>query len=330
MFKAWQIHAEGRPTEVMRAAMLEPKPLGPGQLRVRVAAAALGLPDYFMCTGQYPANPKDGPFTPGGEVVGTVSERGPGTSTPVGTRVLGMTEFWSGHGSLAESCIVREDEINLAPDFLSDEAAAGLRIAYHTGWLGVVRNGRAKPGEILLVLGAAGGTGAAAVLLGKAAGCRVIAVAGSDEKIAYCRDLGADDVIDRRSESVPEAVMRLTGGHGADLIYDPVGGDAGEEAFEAIAQEGRFLLVGWACGRWPAIEAWKTLIKNSSLVGVFAGRSFGADVHREIHDGLMAWYRDGKIRSLTSRVIGFDEVPAAIEELPSTTRLGRTAMVLPG
>jgi NADPH2:quinone reductase len=326
MFRAWQIHAEGKPTEVMRAADIEAQPLGPGELRVKVAAAALGLPDYFMCTGQYPANPKDGPFTPGGEVVGRVTETGPGTSTPVGTRVLGMTEFWRGFGSLAESCIVREDEVNPAPDFLDDEAAAGLRIAFHTGWLGVIRNGRARPGETLLVLGAAGGTGAAAVMLGKAAGCRVIAVAGGDEKIAYCRNLGADDVIDRRTVNVPEAVMRLTGGRGADMIYDPVGGEAGEEAFEAIAQEGRFLLVGWACGRWPAIEAWKTLIRNSSLVGVFAGRSFGADVHREIHDGLMAWYREGKIGSLTTRVIGFDDVPAAIEALPGAGQLGRTVL----
>jgi NADPH2:quinone reductase len=326
MFRAWQIHAEGKPTAVMRAAEITPQPLGPGELRVKVAAAALGLPDYFMCTGQYPANPKDGPFTPGGEVVGLVTENGPETSTPIGTRVVGMTEFWRGFGSLAESCIVREDEVNPAPDFLTDEAAAGLRIAYHTGWLGVVRNGRAKPGETLLVLGAAGGAGAAAVLLGKAAGCRVIAVAGGDEKIAYCRALGADEVIDRRTIEVAAEVMRLSQGHGADLIYDPVGGDAGEEAFEAIAQEGRFLLVGWACGRWPAIEAWKTLIRNSSLVGVFAGRSFGADVHRDIHDGLMAWWREGKIRSLTTRVIGFDDVPAAIEELPSATQLGRTVL----
>lgn len=327
MFKAWQIHAEGKPTEVMCSAVLSEPPLGAGELRVEVAAAALGLPDYFMCTGQYPANPKDGPFTPGGEVVGRVIETGPGTTTPVGTRVLGMTEFWRGFGSLAETCIVREDEVNPAPDFISDEAAAGLRIAFHTGWLGVVRNGRAKPGDVLLVLGAAGGTGAAAILLGKACGCRVIAVAGSDAKVAYCRELGADDVIDRRAGKVAEQVMSLTGGHGADLIYDPVGGEAGEEAFEAIAMEGRFLLVGWACGRWPNIEGWKTLIRNSSLVGVFAGRSFGADVHREIHDGLMTWYREGKIRSLTSRIIGFDDVPAAVEAL-SGDQLGRTVMML--
>jgi len=326
MFRAWRVHGSGKPTEVLRAGMVDLPALQPGELRIKVAAAALGLPDVFMCTGQYPANPKDGPFTPGGEVVGTVIAKGPGATTSIGARVLGMTEFWRGYGSLGEECIVREDEVNPAPDYLSDEAAAGLRIAFHTGWLGVIRNGRAKPGDILLVLGAAGGTGAAAILLGKAAGCRVIAVAGSDEKIAYCRELGADDVIDRRTQEVAETVRNLTGGHGADMIYDPVGGEAGEEAFEAIAQEGRFLLVGWACGRWPAIEAWKTLIKNSSLVGVFAGRSFGADVHREIHDGLMEWYRAGKIKSLTTRVISFDEVPKALDQLPSATQLGRTVL----
>ena len=326
--KAWKIHGEGQPLDVMRATdAAELPPLGPGEMRVEVAAAALGLPDYFMCTGQYPANPKDGPFTPGGEVVGTVLAVGPDVKTPVGTRVMGMTDFWRGFGSLAEECIVREDEINPAPDFIPDEAAAGLRIAYHTGWIGVVRNGKVQSGETMLVLGAAGGTGAAAIELGKAFGARVIAVASTPVKRDYCRKVGADDVIDPKSRKVVDAVMELTQGHGADLIYDPVGGEAGEEAFEAIAMQGRFLLVGWACGRWPDIPAWKTLIRNSSLVGVYAGRSYGGDVHRGMHDGLMKFYQEGKIRPVTTRTVGFDEVPDALQELPKG-QLGRTVMVL--
>jgi NADPH2:quinone reductase len=134
-------------------------------------------------------------------------------------------------------------------------------------------------------------------------------------------------VSDPKSQNVVEETMRLTGGKGANLIYDPVGGEAGEEAFEAIAMQGRFLLVGWACGRWPDIPAWKTLIRNSSLVGVFAGRSYGGDVHTDIHKGLMDFYRQGKVRSLTTRTISFDEVPAALEELPKG-QLGRTVMVI--
>jgi NADPH2:quinone reductase len=327
MFKAWKIHAEGQPTEVMRAEQAELPALAAGEMRVKVAAAALGLPDYFMCTGQYPANPKDGPFTPGGEVVGTVVAVGPGVKTPVGTRVMGMTDFWRGFGSLAEECIVREDEVNPAPDFVTDEAAAALRIAYHTAWVGLVTNGKTQPGETVLILGAAGGTGAAAIELSKAVGARVIAVASTPEKRAYCRKLGADDVIDPKTQSVVEETMRLTGGKGANLIYDPVGGEAGEEAFEAIAMQGRFLLVGWACGRWPDIPAWKTLIRNSSLVGVFAGRSYGGEVHADIHKGLMEFYRQGKVRSLTTRTIGFEQVPAALEELPKG-QLGRTVLVL--
>jgi NADPH2:quinone reductase len=327
MFKAWKIHAEGQPRDVMRQAETDLPALAAGEMRVKVAAAALGLPDYFMCTGQYPANPKDGPFTPGGEVVGTVIAVGPDVKTPVGTRVMGMTDFWRGLGSLAEECIVREDEVNPAPDFISDDAAAGLRIAYHTGWVGLVTNGKTRPGETVLVLGAAGGTGAAAIELSKALGARVIAVASSAEKLEYCRKLGADHVIDRTSQNVVEETMRLTGGRGADLIYDPVGGTAGEEAFDAIAMQGRFLLVGWACGRWPDIPIWKTLMRNSSLVGVYAGRSYGGDVHGEIHNGLMEFYREGKIRSLTTRVIGFDDVPDALQILPEG-QLGRTVMVL--
>src|ERR1700761_7162419 len=179
MFKAWKIHAEGQPREVMKAEQADLPALGAGQMRVKVAAASLGLPDYFMCTGQYPANPKDGPFTPGGEVVGTVIAVGPNVTTPVGTRVMGMTDFWRGYGSLAEECIVLEDEVNPAPDFLSDTDAAGLRIAYPTGGVAFAPTGRTRPGETVLVLGAAGGTGASAIDLSKALGATVIAVASS-------------------------------------------------------------------------------------------------------------------------------------------------------
>jgi NADPH2:quinone reductase len=193
--------------------------------------------------------------------------------------------------------------------------------------VGLVTNGKTQPGETVLVLGAAGGTGASAIDLSKALGATVIAVASSPEKIAYCRKLGADHVIDRTKENVVETVMKLTNGKGADLIYDPVGGTAGEEAFEAIAMQGRFLLVGWACGRWPDIPAWKTLIRNSSLVGVYAGRSYGGDVHGQIHNGLMEFYRQGKLHPVTTHTIGFDEVPDALQALPEG-QLGRTVMVL--
>ncbi|HTJ64132.1 MAG TPA: NADPH:quinone oxidoreductase family protein [Alphaproteobacteria bacterium] len=328
MFKAWQTHGLGQPSEVMRIGQSDLPPLAAGEMRVKVAAACLGLPDYFMCTGEYPATPQQKPFTSGQEVVGTVIDRGDGVKTEIGARVMGMTDFWRGLGSLAEECIVVEDEVNPAPPFIDDAAAASFRIAYHTGYLGVVRNGRAKAGETMLVLGAAGGTGAAAVQLGKAVGVRVIAVAGADDKIAYCRELGADAVIDRRTESVPERVMALTGGKGADLIYDPVGGKPGEEAMGCIAMEGRFLVVGFAAGSWPDIECWHTLGKNCSLVGVYAGRSFGGDVHGQVHNDLMRLYEAGKIRSLTTKTIAFDEVPAALAALPGSNQIGRTVVVL--
>ena len=328
MFKAWQTHGMGRPQDVMRIGEAELPDLAPGEMRVKVAAACLGLPDYFMCTGEYPATPQQKPFTSGQEVVGTVIAAGAGVKTPVGARVMGMTDFWRGLGSLAEECIVVEDEVNPAPPFIDDAAAASFRIAYHTGYLGVVRNGRAKAGETMLVLGAAGGTGAAAVQLGKAFGVTVIAVAGGDDKIAYCRKLGADIVIDRRTENVPARVMEITAGKGADLIYDPVGGKAGEEAMGCIAMEGRFLVVGFAAGSWPNIECWHTLGKNCSLVGVYAGRSFGGDVHSEVHRDLMRLYEAGKIRSLTTKTIGFDDVPEALAALPGSTQIGRTVVVL--
>lgn len=324
--RAWRTYPAGEPKDVMRLEDVPAPEPGEGELRVRVSAAGLGLPDYMMCKDQYPGTPVQRPFTSGQEVVGIVSKAGAGTSTPVGARVMGMTDFWSGRGSLAEECIVREDEVNPAPQFISDADAASFRIAYHTAWLGVVRNGRAKAGETLLVLGASGGTGAAAVMLGKAIGMRVIAVASPGEKSQYCRDLGADDVIDRTAQRVPDAVLALTNGAGADIIYDPVGGELGDEAIQAIAMEGRFIFIGFASGRWAHFEAWQTMLKNCSLVGAYAGRSFPGEVHAEIHNELMKLYASGKIRSMTRNVVSFDDVPSALSTLPLSGQLGRTVV----
>lgn len=324
--RAWRTYPAGEPETAMRLEDIAAPEPGEGELRVRVTAAGLGLPDYMMCKDQYPGTPGLRPFTSGQEVVGIVSRQGAGTSTPVGTRVMGMTDFWSGRGSLAEECIVREDEVNVAPDFIADSDAASFRIAYHTAWLGVVRNGRAKAGETLLVLGASGGTGAAAVQLGKAVGMRVIAVASPGEKAQYCRDLGADAVIDRTSQRVPDAVLQLTGGVGADIIYDPVGGELGDESIQAIAMEGRFIFVGFAAGRWAHFEAWQTMLKNCSLVGAYAGRSFPGSVHAEIHNELMKLYAAGKIRSMTSGSIRFEDVPKALTALAGAGQLGRTVV----
>ena len=266
--RAWRTYPAGEPADVMRLEDIPAPEPGEGELRLRVSAAGLGLPDAMMCQDQYPGTPGLRPFTSGQEVVGIVSKAGPGTSTPIGARVMGMTDFWSGRGSLAEECIVREDEVNPAPDFIADADAASFRIAYHTAWLGVVRNGRANAGETLLVLGASGGTGAAAILLGKAMGLRVIAVASPGHKAQYCRDLGADSVIDRTTERVPEAVLALTGGVGADIIYDPVGGDLGDEAIQAIALEGRFVFIGFAAGRFAKHHATG---KHGGMVAVEIG-----------------------------------------------------------
>lgn len=324
--RAWRTYPSGDPEAAMRLEDIPAPEPNAGELRVRVLAAGLGLPDYMMCKDQYPGTPGLRPFTSGQEVVGVVTKQGAGTTTPVGTRVMGMTDFWSGRGSLAEECIVSEDEVNPAPDFISDADAASFRIAYHTAWLGVVRNGRAKAGETLLVLGASGGTGAAAVMLGKAVGMRVIAVASPGEKARYCRDIGADEVIDRTTQNVPQTVLALTNNVGADIIYDPVGGELGDESIQAIALEGRFIFIGFAAGRWAHFEAWQTMLKNCSLVGAYAGRSFPGSVHAEIHNELMKLYAAGKIRSMTSNVVRFEDVPKALAALPGGGQIGRTVV----
>lgn len=324
--RAWRTYPSGEPEAAMRLEDIPAPEPNQGELRVRVLAAGLGLPDYMMCKDQYPGTPGLRPFTSGQEVVGIVSKQGAGTTTPIGTRVMGMTDFWSGRGSLAEECIVSEDEINVAPDFITDADAASFRVAYHTAWLGVVRNGRAKAGETLLVLGASGGTGAAAIQLGKAVGLNVIAVASPGAKAQYCRDLGADHVIDRTTQNVPQAVLKLTDNVGADIIYDPVGGELGDESIQAIALEGRFIFIGFAAGRWAHFEAWQTMLKNCSLVGAYAGRSFPGSVHADIHNALMKLYADGKIRSMTSNSVSFEDVPKALTALAGAGQLGRTVV----
>jgi NADPH:quinone reductase len=326
--RAWRTYPTGEPEQVMRLEDIPAPEPGPGELRLTVSAAGLGLPDYMMCTDQYPGTPGQKPFTSGQEVVGIVSKCGPGTKTPIGTRVMGMTDFWSGRGSLAEECIVHEDEVNVAPDFISDSDAASFRVAYHTAWLGVIRNGRAKPGETLLVLGASGGTGAAAIQLGKVMGMRVIAVASPGEKTKYCQELGADMVIDRTTQNVPQTVLKLTDGAGADIIYDPVGGELGDEAIQAIALEGRFVFIGFAAGRWAQFQAWQTMLKNCSLVGAYAGRSFPESVHTGIHNELMKLYAEGKVRSMTSGSVRFEDAPKAIAALPKSSQIGRTVVMI--
>jgi NADPH2:quinone reductase len=318
------IRQHGEPVDVLRLEDVEDAPLGPAQLRIRVRAAALGLPDVLMCRGAYPLTPAR-PFTPGQEVAGIVVEAGPRASTPVGTRVMAVTDFVHGQGGFAERTIADEDNAYVVPEGVSDPDAGGFLIAYQTAWIGLVRRAHLAETDTVLVLGAAGGTGSAAVQLARALGATVVAVVNGDAKAAHCRGLGAHHVVDRSRETVPDAVRRLTDGRGADVVYDPVGGDAGKEALRCIANEGRFLVVGFAAGSWTSFATVPLVVGNYSAVGVYAG-AYARPERVEMVDALTGLVAKGMLTPSVTAV-PFDDLPAALAGVAAGTTCGRPVAV---
>jgi len=276
--RAWQVQSLGEPEEALALSDVDQPEPKDGQVLVKVKAVALNFPDVLMCRGQYQVKPPL-PFTPGvelcGEVVGT------------GDRVIGSPVLPT--GALAEYTLMNEAEILPAPPSLDDAEASGFLIAYQTGWFGLHRRARLRAGETLLVHAAAGGVGSAAVQLGKAAGARVIAVVGGPEKVEVARALGADVVIDRRQQDFVAAVKEVTKNRGADVIYDPVGGDAYTGSSKCVAFEGRILVIGFAGGSIPAPMLSHALVKNYSIVGLHWGlyRQYDPQSIVDAHHDLM-------------------------------------------
>ena len=322
--QAWQVQGTGEPTEVLHLVELDPPEPGPGQLRIRVVAAGLGLPDVLMCRGVYPLTPPL-PFTRGQEVTGVVTAVGEGVDRQVGDRVMGVTVFYMGHGSFAEECLVQDATVHPVPEGLSDASAAGFWIPHITAWTALVERGRMVEGEDLVVLGAAGGSGIAAVQLGKALGARVIAVVSDEAKAAFCRGLGADGVIVHGGEPVAPRIRELTDG-GADLVFDPVGGDIAEDAIAGLARNGRFLLIGFASGRWPVVPAHDLVVANTSLVGVIAGGQTGEELE-EIHRRLSELIADGRLRDAVTATYPFAELPTALQQIADRAVIGKLVLV---
>ncbi len=323
--RAWQVVQHGEPVDVLRLVGIEPPEPAPTEVRIRVGAAALALPDVLMCRGSYPLTPVL-PFTPGQEVAGIVTCAGAQTGIAVGTRVMAVTSFFAGHGGFADETLAMANTTFPMPAEMSDVEAAGFFIAYHTAWAALVQRGRLQPGERLLVLGAGGGTGAAAISLGRALGAQVIAAARGADKGAYCRAQGAHAVIDYQAESLPEAIVALTGGHGVDLIFDPVGGAVSTAAVQCLANEGRLLVVGFASGEWVSISLLDAVMRNYSVVGVMgAGRDHSRDA--AAHAELLHLYREGLIHAAPTRSVSFDELPHALQAVADRKSLGRIVVV---
>ena len=325
--RIWRASELGEPTDVLRLEDAEPPAPGPGQVAVRVEACALNFPDVLLLRGQYQEKPPL-PITPGLEVGGVVDEVGDGVDnglTP-GTRVLALPALG---GGLAERVVVPARLALPVPDtFPSDEAAA-LHITYQTSHIALHRRAALQPGETLLVHAGAGGVGSAAIQLGRAAGARVLATAGGPEKVAVCRDLGAEVAIDYRSEDFVELVKEHTDGRGADVIYDPVGGDVFDRSRRCIAWEGRLLVIGFTSGRIPQVQANHVLLKNYSVVGVHWGQytarepSLIASTHAE----LVRLHGEGAVKPLIGRRVPMSDAPQALEDLGARRTVGKVVVI---
>ncbi|MFI9024421.1 NADPH:quinone oxidoreductase family protein [Streptomyces sp. NPDC053560] len=326
--KAWRVHANGEPREAMRLDEVpDPQP-GPGQLLLRVKAANVNFPDALLCRGQYQVRPPL-PFTPGVEVCGEVLAAGEGAGVAEGTRVLAQPPLPD--GGFAELAVVDAKTVLPAPDALDDAEAAALHIGYQTGWFALHRRAHLQAGETLLVHAAAGGVGSAAVQLGRAAGARVIGVVGGPEKAAVARELGCDVVVDRRSEDVIKTVKEATGGRGADVIYDPVGGDAYAQSAKCVAFEGRIIVVGFASGTIPSPALNHALVKNYSIVGLHWGlyntkdpASIGA-----CHEELTKLAAQGVIKPLIGDRVPLEGAADAVQRVADGVTTGRL-VVVPG
>lgn len=321
LMRAWQVPVNGPAWDVLslRDDVPVPSP-GAGQVAVRVDAAGLNFPDLLLCLGQYQERPPL-PFTPGVEVAGTVTATGEGASLAVGTRVVGGPDL--PHGGFAEHCLMRADQVLLLPDDVTAVTAAASYITYQTAYVGLHRRALLRAGETLLVNAGASGTGSAAVQLGVASGARVIATASTPEKVELCRRLGAEVAV-LSTGDVLQAVKAATGGRGADVVWDPVGGEAFELSRRAVAFEGRLVVVGFASGHLPDAPASHLLVKNYSVVGLHWGlyRSLAPGVVRDAHRDLMRMLASGLISPVVDEVLSLEQVPEGLHRLARRQVLG--------
>ncbi|MFD4180446.1 NADPH:quinone oxidoreductase family protein [Rhodococcus sp. NPDC058514] len=321
--KAWRVNELGQPRDVLKLEDVDDPTAGDGQLLVKVLAAPANFPDVLLCRGEYQIKPQL-PFTPGVELCGEVVAVGVGvTEFAVGDRVVGNPNLPD--GGFAELAVMEEANALPAPAALDDAEASALSIGYQTAWFALHRRTQLLAGETLLVHAAAGGVGSAAVQLGKAAGATVIGVVGGPEKAEYSRQLGADLVIDRRTEDFVSIVKEFTGGRGADVVFDPVGGDAYAGSTKCIAFEGRIVVIGFAGGTIPQPALNHALIKNYSIIGLHWGlyKAYNQQAIDDCHAELTKLAAAGAIKPLISERLSFADLADGVGRLGDGTTVGR-------
>ncbi len=310
----------GTPDDLTLADIPDPAAQA-GEAVVRIEAAALNFFDTLIIANKYQTKPQL-PFSPAAEFAGTIESLGAGvTDFAVGDRVVAC----SGYGAARERIAISAGRLIKIPDGLDADRAAGICVTYGTTLYALKDRAELKDGETLVVLGASGGVGLAAVELGKLMRARVIACASSAEKIAFARKHGADDGIDYSSEDLKEALRRLTGGRGADVIYDPVGGALAESALRSIAWQGRFLVIGFAAGDITKLPLNLVLLKGCDVLGVFWGSWIERDSagHRANTAQLLAWCAEGKLSSHVHAVYPLAEGAAALKALAARKVMGK-------
>jgi NADPH:quinone reductase len=320
--RAWQVQRLGDPEQALQLAEVEEPRPEPGEVVIEVRAAALNFFDILLCRGEYQERPEL-PFTPGGEVSGTVLEAGEGADLRVGQRVISTPPL--PRGGYAEKVAVPKASVFPIPDSMPFEKAAALPITYQTAHVALHHRAQLASGETVLVHAGAGGVGSAAIQIARAAGARVIATAGGREKVGVCKELGAEIAVDYREENFIEVVKGATEGRGADVIFDPVGGDVFDGSRRCVAFEGRIVVIGFAGGRIAEAPTNHVLVKNYSVVGMHWGlyTRVMPDLVRSTHEDLTGLYEAGEIDPLISRTVPFERVPEALKRLGSRGTYGK-------
>src|SRR5262249_4554789 len=298
---------------------------GRGQVVIRVEACGVNFPDTLIIQGKYQFKPPM-PFSPGSEVAGVVKAVGAGVeSVKAGDRVIAFT----GHGGFAEEVLAQAAQLIPMPESMDFTTASAFVMTYGTAHHALKDRAQLKPGETLLILGAAGGVGLAAVEIGKVLGAHVIAAASTDEKLDVCRQHGADETINYSTQDLKERVKALTAGNGVDVVFDPVGGDYSEAALRGMAWNGRFLVIGFTAGDIPRIPLNLPLLKGCSIVGVFWGSFTAREPKRsqEHLQELLSWFAAGKLKPRISGSYALDKAGQALSDMMNRKVKGKVVLL---
>jgi NADPH:quinone reductase len=313
------------PPESLVLEEVASRPIGKNEVRIAVKAAGVNFPDTLIIQGKYQLKAEP-PFTPGGEVAGEVIEAGEKVKhVRPGDAVAALLPT----GGYAEEAIASGDAVIPLPRGMDLNDAAGFPFVYGTTLHALKQRGQLKAGETLLVLGAAGGVGLAAVQVGKLMGARVIAAASSADKLAVCKAQGADELVNYSTESLKESVKKLTKGQGADVIYDPVGGDLAQDCFSCINWNGRYLVIGFAAGKIPEVALNRLLLKGAAAVGVFWGAFVAREpkLNWENFQQLFAWYGEGKLKPHVSKTYPLAQASVALRDMLERKVTGKVLLI---